>query len=453
MAHRSVGVWMAGAALVGLATSAGSAPNSAPSLKVAKNGRHLVDGRDRPFLVVGDTAWSLIVQVPAPDVDRYLDNRHVKGFNSLLVNLLEHKFADDPPRTRAGLEPFTVPGDFAHPNDAYFEYAATVVRKAGTRGQAVWLCPAYLGYGGEGEGWFRAIKAAGPQAMRSYGRYVGRKFRDLPNIVWVLGGDYTPPAADRWTVDEVAAGIQETAPKHLMTGHGSPGQSAAVAYPDRKWLDINVTYSYEPALHRPVRHDYQQQPVHPLVMLESTYENEHNATPDQIRRQAYWAILSGACGQFFGNSPIWHFDGPGVAPITKKWLDEMDGQGSRDMAQLRNLFSSLPWHRLAPDTQETVKVAGDDGNLGHATTAITPERDLAITYIPAVPGMAQRSVTVRLDRFAKSVRLRWFDPTSGRYIAVPDVPAKTDGEFSCNTPGLNARGAGDWVLVTERVRR
>jgi hypothetical protein len=309
-----------------------------------------------------------------------------------------------------------------------------------------------LGYGGKEEGWFRAIQAAGPEAMRSYGKYLGRKFRDLPNIVWVLGGDYTPPEADRWTVDEVAAGIRETDPKHLMTGHGSPGQSAATAYPERKWLDVNVTYSYEPALHLPVRNDYQQQPVRPLVMLESTYENEHNATPEQIRRQAYWAMLSGACGQFFGNSPIWHFDGPGVAPTTRKWRTEIDGQGSRDMTVVRKLFSSLAWHRLAPDSESTVMVSGDDGKLGHATTAVTPEQDLSVTYVPATPGTEQRTVSVRLDRFRSPVRLRWFDPTSGRSVAVPNLPGKTEGEFTCRTPGLNGGGAGDWVLVIESSR-
>ena len=31
-------------------------------LKVSGNGRYLVDQQNRPFLVLGDTAWSLIVQ-------------------------------------------------------------------------------------------------------------------------------------------------------------------------------------------------------------------------------------------------------------------------------------------------------------------------------------------------------------------------------------------------------
>ena len=49
----------------------------------------------------------------------------------------------------------------------------------------------------------------------------------------------------------------------------------------------------------------------PFVLMESSYEGEHNSSPVQIRRQAYWAILCGAAGQFLGNKPIWGFD-PGL---------------------------------------------------------------------------------------------------------------------------------------------
>lgn len=77
-------------------------------LKAAANGRFLVDQKDEPFLVVGDTAWSLIVQLGDDDVDRYLEDRQKRGFNSIIVNLIEHKFCTAPPKTRAGLTPFAI---------------------------------------------------------------------------------------------------------------------------------------------------------------------------------------------------------------------------------------------------------------------------------------------------------------------------------------------------------
>jgi len=50
-----------------------------------------------------------------------------------------------------------------------------------------------------------------------YGRFVGQRFKDLPNIVWMLGGDYTPNKADQWTVTDLASAIREQDPTHLMT--------------------------------------------------------------------------------------------------------------------------------------------------------------------------------------------------------------------------------------------
>ena len=290
---------------------------------------------------MGDTAWSLIVQLHEADIDQYLDDRRSRGFNAIIVNLIEHKFCTDPPRTRAGLAPFKKDGDLSAPEAAYFDFAHRVVAKACDRGIAVWLTPAYLGAGGGDEGWFRDIKAGGRATLRAYGRFVGKRFADLPNIVWLIGGDFTPKKDDLWTVTELAEGIREVDRAHLMSGHGA-GPSVVEAFSEPAWLNVNAAYSYEKDLFRPMLAAYRRGPVRPFVLVESTYEGEHDARPDQIRRQAYWAMLSGACGQFFGNNPIWHFDGPGLFPAKMTWLEALDSTGSRDMSRLRELFRLCP---------------------------------------------------------------------------------------------------------------
>src|SRR5262245_44474862 len=78
-------------------------------LKVSDNRRYLVDQVGRPFFVVGDTPWSLIAQLEEKDIRHYLDDRRSRGFNSIIVNLIEHKFCTAPPRTRSGLAPFERP--------------------------------------------------------------------------------------------------------------------------------------------------------------------------------------------------------------------------------------------------------------------------------------------------------------------------------------------------------
>jgi hypothetical protein len=392
-------------AVLALASSQTHAADAVFPLKAAKNGRFLVDQKGQPFLVAGDSAWSLIVQPQEEDIDRYLEDRANKGFNALIVNLIEHKFGTRRPQTRAGVAPFKKAGDFSAPNPAYFDFAHKVMKKANDRGIAVWLCPAYLGFGGGDEGWFREMKASGRAALRSYGRFVGKRFKDLPNIVWVLGGDFTPSSADRWTVTEVAEGIRAEDSRHLMTGHFAPGTSAAAVFGESEWLTLNTAYSYEKALFWPLLVEYHRRPIRPFVLLESVYENEHDSKPEEIRRQAYWAMLSGACGQFFGNNPIWHFDGPGLYPVKITWQQALDGTGSRDMARWRRVFVQLPWHELVPEQDHVIVTKGYGKDTATVLTGRTPDKRQAVTYIPST-GTKSQELTVDLSQFSGPITAR-----------------------------------------------
>jgi hypothetical protein len=56
------------------------------------------------------------------EVEQYLRNRRGKGFNMVIVELIEHRFARKPPLNESGDLPFTTPGDFS-PNEKYFAHA------------------------------------------------------------------------------------------------------------------------------------------------------------------------------------------------------------------------------------------------------------------------------------------------------------------------------------------
>ena len=438
-------ILLIGASLLGLSSPASAAVFP---LRTADNGRFLIDQKGEPFLVVGDTAWSLIAQLSDEDIDRYLDDRQRRGFNSIIVNLIEHRFSSNAPMTRAGLAPFTRTGDFSTPNPDYFDFAHNVISKANDRGIVVWLFPAYLGYGGGDDGFFQEMKASGRESLRSYGRFVGKRFKDLPNIVWVMGGDFTPKQEDQWVVAEVAEGICDEDSTHLMTGHGSPEHSAVVAFGEPQWLTVNSVYSYEKTLFGPVQKEYQRHPFRPFILMESTYEGEHNSTPDQIRRQAYWAMLGGACGQFFGNNPMWHFDGPGLYPVKTTWLEALDGTGSQDMTRLRDFFAGLPWHRLEPENNHEVVTDGYGDGVATALTVRTADKRLSVTYIPST-GTESRTLTVDLKQFPLPIGARWYNPADGTWKHIQVTPHPNRGSQPFVTPGDNGTKTNDWLLVVE----
>ncbi len=416
------------------------------TLKVHESGRYLLDRQDRPFLVVGDTAWSLIVQLGPEDIDRYLDDRRAKGFNSIIVNLIEHKFCSNPPRTRAGLAPFKTPGDFSTPNPAYFDFAHEVVKKAAGRDIVVWLVPAYLGYGGGDEGWFQDIKAGGPEKLRDYGRFVAQRFADLPNIVWVMGGDFTPKPEDQWTVTEMAKAMRSVDSAHPITGHGSPPSSAVSAFGDHPWLTVNAVYSYVPTLFKHVLAEYDRRPIRPYVLFEATYEDEHDSRPEQIRRQAYWTMLGGACGQFLGNNPIWHFDGPGIFKPKMTWEQALDSVGSQDMVRLRKLFISLPWQKLVPEQDHAIVTEGYGDDTATALTARSDDATLSVTYLPST-GTEPRGLTVDLAQFAGRVNARWYNPANGETTEIGGSTLANRGSHVFQTPGDNGTGTNDWLLI------
>lgn len=417
-------------ALTAVVLAAASASSLYP-VRVAPGQRHLLDASGKPFLLVGDSPWSLITGVTDEEAERYLEDRRRKGFNTILVNLIEHKFHG--PVNRAGDAPFLAPGDFSRPNPRYFEHADKIIRRAGEKGIQVLLAPIYLGYKGTDEGWIEEARTSGAAKMLEWGRFVGHRYRDFDNIVWVMGGD-RDPGVDLPLVNAVAAGIREADPRHIMTAHCGPEHFIADEYGAGGWLDLNATYTYG-IVHSMLAEDYRRTPKKPYILLESTYEGEHNASAVQIRRQAYWAVLTGATGEVFGNRPLWLFD-PG-------WGAALDSAGSRDIARLAGLFHRLPWQDLVPDLEHKLVTAGlgEFTGLDYAAAAATSDGGLLVAYIPS-----QRTVTVAVSRLKNAaLKAHWFNPRDGSTVDAGKVAAAPSQEFL-------PPAAGDWALIIETAQ-
>jgi hypothetical protein len=62
-------------------------------LKVSEDRRYLVDQNNKPFRIQGDSAQSLIANLTYAEAQLYFSDRQAKGFNTININLLEHKCA------------------------------------------------------------------------------------------------------------------------------------------------------------------------------------------------------------------------------------------------------------------------------------------------------------------------------------------------------------------------
>jgi hypothetical protein len=408
-------------------------------LRVSPDRRRVLDAEGLAVLLQGDAAWSLIANTTLDEARHYIADRRAKGFNTLIVNLIEYCFSQDPPRNLAGDEPFTTPGDFRTPNEAYMAHAERVLDLAADNGLLVILAPAYighpgrfLGYESRPQGWYDEVVANGAEGGRAWGDYLGRRFGRFQNIIWCIGGDRNPEEALPG-LDQMARGIRAAGVDNLFTAHVLPEHSPVDVFPEPDWLDLNPTYTYD-IVHRKLEHDWKRDPVWPFYLIESTYEGEHNSSPQQIRRQAYWSVLCGGNGHCMGNNPIW--------PFAAGWQAALDLPGSIAMARWGAFFRALPWADLVPDFSHEIVTAGlgEARGLDRVTAATTPNRRLTVAYLPV-----HRPVTVQTGALAgPSLRVEWFEPATGRRL-----PGGTLAAAGCAT--LTPPFAEDAVLTLEAV--
>jgi hypothetical protein len=408
-------------------------------LAIALNKRYLIDAENKPFLMHGDTAWSLITDLTREEAEIYLIDRRARGFNTLLVNLIEHKYARKAPGNIYGEEPFTLPGNFGQPNEAYFKHADWVLARAKALGFLVLLTPAYIGYGGGDDGWWQEMLDNSVDTLRGYGRYLGNRYGHLDNIVWVNGGDYDPP--NKSLVVAIADGIEGAAPQQLQTGHFAPETVVPDFWGDASRLDIMSVYTYKPVCER-VAAAYRHPDVRPVYLIESAYENEHGAGPERVRRQAYQALLCGASGHIYGNNPIWHFHHAGLHDAPTGWWQALGSGGAQGMTHLFDLFSSLPWWTLQPDLDGRLVADRGEGDE-RVTAALSADGYLAVIYVPA-----RQTIRVDLGRLkGQAMTASWFDPASGETSELPAPASPAEGTQEFSPPGRNADGDGDWILL------
>ncbi len=422
-------------------------PGSVFPLQRQAGVRYLVTSSGAPFLMHGDTAWSLISNLSREDALLYLNDRQARRFNTILVELIDTKFSFNAPNNIYNDPPFTTPNDFATPNEAYFAHADYIMDAARARGFLVLLTPAYLGFGGSDEGWYQAMVANGVTKMRAFGRWVATRYAGYNNILWVAGGDYDPP--NKTLTRAVSEGIRDILPNALQTGHCEPNTRPLVFWSGEPWLNVNNVYTRTNMWDRCVT-EYQDASQMPFFMTESNYENDMfgqgPSTPFVMRRQAYTSLLAGAFGHVYGNTPMWHFDAAPEFGGPPGWQNQLNSLGAQSMTVLWNFYSALNWSQLAPDTANQFLTAGQSSGDTRAGVGLAANRSFGLIYAPT-----QRTLTVNLSRLnGPRARARWVDPSSGAFTNITGSPFNL-GSRNFTVPNGNAGGASDWLLLLESV--
>jgi hypothetical protein len=418
-------------------------------LKVSADRRFLQHADGHPFFYLGDTSWELFHRLKREEAERYLENRRQKGFTVIQAVVLAELDGLNAPNPYGDCP--LVNNDPGQPNESYFGHVDYIVDKALEKGIFIGMLPTW------GD---KVVKEWGvgpvifnPANARSYGRFLGRRYKDRPNILWILGGDRKANGmAVIWR--GMAAGLEEgDERRHLKTYHPMGEHSSSQWFQEESWLDFNMLQSgharKDLANYLMVAADYGKTPTKPCMDGEPRYE-DHPVNWDpkngwfddfDVRQGAYWALFAGAHGHTYGCHDIWQMMAPGRSPVSSarhNWYEVMDLPGAWDMQHVRKLLESRPFFTRIPD--QTLLAGMGGGGISHLQAC--RGEDYLFVYTPM-----GEPVTLNLGRISgKNLRAWWFDPRTGRAIRIGVFLNEGTKEF--HPPGKPGRG-NDWVLVLD----
>jgi hypothetical protein len=219
------------AASVFPAPSSGSAGEAVYPLKVSENHRYFVDQKAKPVFWLGTTQWQLFRDNSPADARTIIENVKGKGFAFIQVMLFGPGDGTRPnvdgEKPWSKLDPLT-------PNEAYFRNVDAAVRCARENNVVISMTLYH-------QRWRKLIKV---ENARGWARWLARRYKDVPTIVWSM----TPEAKPEFlpVLRELAAGLREgDGGSHLITFKPDPAPYSSSFAHQEEWLDFRLDADLE----------------------------------------------------------------------------------------------------------------------------------------------------------------------------------------------------------------
>lgn len=430
------------------------------NLIVTENGRYLQHADGTPFFWLGDTAWLLLKRTTREQALTYLRDRNNKGYNVIQI-MLVHDLDTENAYGRVPFRNLNLDQPDAEQTaeyTSYWAYVDEVIGMAEREGLYVALVPV----------WGSIVQHYGIEAKAAerYGEWLGNRYKDCPNVIWLNGGDiHGSDHMEVWL--HMGRAIRKAAPDHLMTFHPYGRTDSSEWFHNEAWLDFNMFQSGHRSYDqmeedkpdtlvgednwRFVQTDWAKVPAKPTIDGEPSYEDIPHGlhfldaprwTADDVRRYAYWAVFAGAFGHTYGHNAVMQFHtedkGVGAYGCTRSWTDALDDDGAKQMVHLKNLILARPYEERMPDR---TAICGDPGErYNRLFVNLGTSHLMAYIY-------TGRTFNLRLGLFSgKRAAVWWFNPRTGESQSAGEVDNTGTHEF--RPPAVSAQ-ATDWVLVLD----
>jgi len=396
-------------------------------LKVSENHRYLQHDNGTPFFWLGDTGWLLPERLNRDEAEFYLTECSKRGYNVVQVQTIDKV----PSLNYYGQSSMPDGFNFKNINKkdlyGYWDHMDFIIKAAERKG-------IYIGmdciWGGLVKDGLLSVKEA-----EAYGKFLGERYKNSPNIIWFIGGDIRGDVKPEvW--EALATSIKSVDKNHLMTYHPRGRTCSSTWFNNASWLDFNMFQSGhrrygqrkgdgDYTIAENTEEDnwrYAEQAlslatVKPVIDGEPSYEdipqglheaNETRWTANDVRRYAYWSVFAGSFGHTYGHNSIMQFYKPGVNASffpSRYWYDCLQDPGYNQMKYLKTLMLAFPFLERVADQSI---IAGQNGERYDRAVA-TRGTDYLLVY-----NYTARPMQIDLSKISGAKKnCWWFNPKNG----------------------------------------
>ena len=455
-------------------------PDSSPALTGAPagpyitgasaDGTYFTDQYGNPRLLVGEDVWDMVCQAGLWNngnwqlaMSTYLNQRAAQGFNASEISCFTSPDPGPPNRTDGadwdGVWPFLTTNDPSSGfNNAFWTRRDYFINAAAAVGitPVINLTTTTAGKTGcLNANWTT-------QQWTDFGTGVGARYKNFPNILWIVGDDYFGNLDTQLTA--MLAAMRAAGDNHLVSIQNYQETTSRTDLFDgstRTWGTTNAQFSWVYTYNVSyvgIETAKAETPAIPAVWGDGTYTSDGlpggNHQPQMQRNLTWWALSSGAAGFSIGNGAVWPWASSSPAAVT---VDPNSNFMTAEVGAIATLFSGLTgWQHLQPDTKSLLVtggrgsktppiVSGGGGTAytgttdAYVTASRTPDGSLAVIYMSHAT-----TITIDQSKLGNGYTATWVDPATGATSA--GVPGPT---FNSGSKGTNSAGDADWTLVLQ----
>ncbi|MCM1131715.1 MAG: glycoside hydrolase family 140 protein [Roseburia sp.] len=401
---------------------------------------------DNFFFWLGDTAWLLFEKLSFDEAKQYLDQRKSIGFNVIQCVLI-HTYKDG--YSCAGKSPLS---------KSYWQEVKEIVSYAESIGMIMGILPM----------WGKMVKnnILNEENIDRYTEFLVKTFKNSKNIVWILGGDIR---ADEYLsfYNHFGNKLKELNSNRLITFHPFGRTGSYQWFKDSSWIDFHMFQSghrrYDQVKlntwddksnqddvfgednYKYVRKS-QSLTSKPCLDGEPSYEGILQGLHDMkepywqdydIRRYAYWSVLSGTCGFTYGNNAIMQFHRKGdngSYGVREEWMEALNMPGGKQMQYLKELILSLDITQGSACPEMVV-----DPKPFYEHIAVFASKAFVLCY-----DYLGREFSLNLKKYKeKELYGFWINPKDGTRYPFGKIEAK---EIIAFMP-QRRKESNDWILL------